>query len=95
MWRGYPAALAVYGLFMCSEWMGRGYKDNLYWEIHAYRDKHFRRGRRVDLPLWMGDEDFHLSHRSNLVRKLPEHYGPLYPGVPPDLPYVWPIMEEF
>jgi hypothetical protein len=29
--------------------------------------------------------------RSNLLRKLPEHYGILFPDVPNDLPYVWPV----
>jgi hypothetical protein len=42
-------------------------------------------------PSWFGDEEFHRSHRSNLVRKAPEHYAPLFePGLPADLPYVWP-----
>jgi alpha-tubulin suppressor-like RCC1 family protein len=30
------------------------------------------------------------SHRSNLIRKMPEHYGPIWPDVPDDLPYYWP-----
>lgn len=45
-------------------------------------------------PPWLGDEAFHRSHQSNLLRKLPEHYGPLFPGVPDDLPYVWPQPKE-
>ncbi len=42
------------------------------------------------LPRWLGDPDFHLAHQSALVRKDPDFYGPLFPGVPDDLPYVWP-----
>lgn len=42
-------------------------------------------------PSWLGREDVHASHRSNLVRKDPEHYMPLFPGTPPDLDYVWPV----
>ena len=30
------------------------------------------------------------SHRSALVRKDPAWYGPMFPGVPDVLPYVWP-----
>jgi hypothetical protein len=45
------------------------------------------------LPRWLGDEDFHLAHRSALVRKDPEHYRRLFPDVPDDLPYVWPVVE--
>jgi hypothetical protein len=32
------------------------------------------------LPHWLGDPDFHRSHQSALLRKDPEHYGPLFPG---------------
>jgi hypothetical protein len=43
------------------------------------------------LPPWLGDDDFHRSHRSALVRKDPDFYGPKFPDVPDDLPYVWPV----
>ena len=46
-----------------------------------------------DLPWWIGDDDFHRAHQSALVRKDPAHYGPLFPGVPDDLPYVWPLPD--
>ena len=42
------------------------------------------------MPRWLGDEAFHLSHRSNLVRKDPEFYRLRFGDVPDDLPYVWP-----
>lgn len=41
-------------------------------------------------PAWIANEALFRSHQSNLIRKLPEHYVPLFPGVPNDLPYVWP-----
>lgn len=94
MWEDYPCALAVYGLFVCSEWKSRGYEDNLYPQIHEIRDEYWAKKPKLVLPWWFGDEEFHLSHQSNLVRKMPEHYRVLYPLVPDDLPYVWPIMEE-
>jgi len=35
--------------------------------------------------------EFTLSHQSNLLRKDPEFYRPVFgPDVPDDLPYVWP-----
>ena len=43
---------------------------------------------------WLGDRAFHRSHRSVLVQKDPSHYRPLFPGVPEDLPYVWPQAEH-
>lgn len=55
--------------------------------IHA--DKY---GFEVDLPEWFGDKDFHRSHASNLIRKNPEHYRPIFgDDVPDDLPYIWPV----
>ena len=46
------------------------------------------------MPPWLGDDAFHRSHQSNLVRKLPEHYGDLFPDVPDDLPYIWPVSNQ-
>ena len=43
------------------------------------------------LPSWLGEEDFHRSHRSSLLRKDPGFYGSKFPDVPDDLPYVWPV----
>lgn len=85
MWRGHESALAAYGFYICLEWRQRGYRDTLKdWFLEQLDDNW------ALLPSWMGDEAFHLSHQSNLVRKLPEHYAPLFPGVGPDLPYIWP-----
>jgi hypothetical protein len=46
------------------------------------------------LPSWLGEPALHRSHQSALVRKLPEHYRPLFPEVPDDLPYVWPVRSS-
>jgi hypothetical protein len=46
-----------------------------------------------DVPWWWGLEPVHRSHRSALLRKDPDHYGPMFPGVPADLAYVWPGPE--
>lgn len=84
MWRGYEVALAVYGAATCDEWLLRGYKDGCRAEFIAAMSA------PLVFPPWLGDEAFHLSHRSNLVRKMPEHYRRFWPDVPDDLPYVWP-----
>lgn len=88
MWRGHEPALARYGLVMCNEWIGRGYNDNCRAEFVTALSAD------ASMPPWLGDDAFHLSHQSNLVRKLPTHYRPLFPDVPDDLPYVWPITKE-
>lgn len=87
MWRGHRSALAYYGVVICQEWRARGYNDSLLDEFVAVLNS----GPAVwSIPKWVGDVEFHRSHQSNLVRKFPEHYGPLFPGVSDDLPYVWP-----
>lgn len=91
MWSGYENALVIYGLQICREWIGRGYKDTMTGKIKEYWRSF---NNNLSSPPWRGDENFHLSHQSNLVRKLPEYYGPLFPGVPDDLPYVWPVYES-
>jgi hypothetical protein len=92
MWRGHEAVLAMYGCMMCDEWKKRGYVDNMSPRIAEYF-KIFGKPSDCPRPPWLGDPDFHVSHQSNLVRKFPEHYGPLFPGVPDDLPYIWPVYE--
>jgi hypothetical protein len=88
MWVGHRRSLALYGITMCYEWTRRGYRDTM-----AERFRPFVLGLFPVAPAWLGDEDFHLSHRSNLIRKMPQHYGPIWPDVPPDMPYVWPTQK--
>jgi len=87
MWAGYEQALCSYGLAICEEWVdARGYRDTVAGKIWKYVDL----DAEVKMPLWLGDEDFHRSHRSNLLRKMPEHYRRYWPCERDDLPYVWP-----
>jgi hypothetical protein len=99
MWRGYEEALTRYGLEICRVWREAGHKDTCTGLLRA----ELRAARAIDhprdqyalaeagaLPPWLGDPAFHLAHQSALVRKDPEHYRPLFPHVPDDLPYVWP-----
>ena len=79
--------LCLYAIQICTEWRSRGYKDTLLPLFQAL----LATQPSTVVPTWLGDPSFHRSHQSNLVRKLPEHYGPLFPGVPGDLPYVWPV----
>lgn len=85
MWRGYEQALAQYGLSVCREWIYRGYKDTCFEKIEAYATEY-----DPAMPPWLGNADFHRSHRSNLLRKNPAHYREFFSDVPDDLPYVWP-----
>lgn len=87
MWRGYADALAQYTLCMCETWTAIGFKDTVADKVRALG----LRTMVADLPDFLFDEDVMISHRSNLIRKFPEHYGNLWPDVPNDLPYLWPV----
>jgi hypothetical protein len=90
MWRGYERQLAYYGNCMCTEWIERGYKDTIRpFFIKAMYDDIYAMDC-AKTPDWL-TPDLIASHRSNLVRKMPEHYSALWPDVPDDLPYVWPV----
>lgn len=102
MWKGHEEALGRYGLTICEVWTERGFRDTCAATIVAdLREAGVTALRsQADLaaagalPAWLGDEEFHRSHRSALVRKDPAFYAPLFPGVPDDLPYVWPTAER-
>jgi len=89
MWAGYMNALCLYYNTICHEWESQGYVNNL------PRQTVF--DHLPTTPIWLGSEAFHLSHRSNLVRKLPSYYGNIWTDVHSDLPYVWPLgnMETY
>jgi len=92
MWRGYEAALQTYQNFTLTEWIKRGYKNNMSFETILTEAK---------MPHWLGDERVHKSHRSNLLKKNWEHYCKYfvdesdieyYKEFYPDS-YFWPIKE--
>lgn len=86
MWRGYEEALACYGWTMCAEWLVRGYNDTM---LSWFRER-FPERSAFPCPPWLGDEAFHRSHQSNLIRKAPFYYQHKWPNVPSNLPYIWP-----
>jgi hypothetical protein len=102
MWKGYEEALGRYGLTCCEVWTELGFGDTCAATIttdlraagvHPIRTQDELAAAGA-LPPWLGDEAVHRSHRSALVRKDPEHYGPLFPDTPDDLPYHWPVRSE-
>lgn len=85
MWRGYSSGLVVYGMAICGEWTDRGFADSCYERIRQYYQA------KAKIPPWIGNEAFHASHRANLLRKNPIHYGKFGWTEDPSLPYVWPV----
>ena len=92
MWRGYEFELCRYSIQMCLEWRHRGYTDNLAGQFMvAAAELEYCADEKPMPPPWLGDEFFHSSHRSNLLRKDPIHYGQFGWEEPDSLPYVWPV----
>lgn len=82
MWTGYEEALKLYQNFTIEEWIKRGYNNNMKLEELDYK--------RITLPPWFGNMEFHKSHRSNLLRKDYEYYSQYF-DEPSDLEYYWPV----
>ena len=64
---------------MITEWMRRGYNNNM--EIYDVNN--------MVKPHWLGKEEFHSSHRANLLRKDKEYYSQFNWTENLELPYVW------
>lgn len=87
MWKGYEGSLKNYGIAVCKAWRKLGYKDTLLEKITNLNTP------ETENPEWLGNEEFHLSHQSNLLRKDQVWYGK-YWNVPTDLPYIWPVEKN-
>jgi hypothetical protein len=84
MWRGYEDGLEIYKNLCIEEWIKRGFKNTM--QITSQKSS-----TESVLPPWFGDEFFHASHRSNLLRKDPDFYSQYNWAEPPDLKYIWPV----
>lgn len=87
MWLGYRVALAEYCLACLRELSLRG----RHYQKHIDFFYAIRHSGDLVMPPWLGREDFHASHRSNLLRKNASWYGRFGWTEPNDLPYIWPI----
>ena len=101
MWSGFEEALGTYGQVVSRVWVESGFGDTcaatIAADLAAVGVTSLRPQEELaaagELPGWLGDEELHRSHQSALVRKDPEYYGSRFPGVPDDLPYVWPVRS--
>lgn len=89
MWRGHTLALCEYGIAVCREWRRRGFDDGC---LQQYVLGWLDEPGPTRLPEWWGVHDIHECHRRELVRRLPEHYGPIWPDVVPtkEKELTWP-----
>ena len=88
MWQDHPNALVEYGLDICIAWKERGYKDTCFDKIAVHYDSN----QPLTYPKWLGDDDFHRSHRSMLIQKNPDYYKNIWPNEQDDLEYIWPVI---
>ena len=80
MWRDYVNALKMYYNDCIDVWKERGFKNTMEYEPIV--------GEFV-LPHWLGNEEFHSSHRANLLRKDYGYYSAQGWTENPDDPYIW------
>ena len=83
MWRGYEEAMKMYQNITISEWIRRGYNNNM--SLESVNES------AVVMPFWFGDERVHRSHRSNLLRKDFGYYSQYF-DEPVDLEYYWAVQ---
>jgi hypothetical protein len=80
-WKGYEDALTAYYGVVCREWINRGFKHTM--PVLIAKHDYIK-------PPWLGNDSYHLSHQSNLLRKDFNHYSK-YWLVSDNLPYYWPV----
>jgi hypothetical protein len=104
MWKGYDGFLLNnYIKSILFEWeYNRKFRNekcrNKYnYYVEEYYIKVHERNKWIPInqmnfvkPYWITDE-FIEAHRSNLIRKDPGHYRPLFPNIKEGLEYIWPV----
>ena len=97
-WRGFEEGLAVYGLYICSEWRSRGYRDSQFeWFQQKRLELRRYRHRYTKFPDWVNDPRVHEAMRERLMWKDPDHYCTIWPDVfePFDEPeFPWELMAS-
>jgi len=89
MWKGHEKALAQYAEACWDEWKNRGYGPD-HKSIVKIREIAQALRSTDESPRWIGDEEFHASHRGNLLRKDLAYYSQYNWTESPDLEYIWP-----
>lgn len=85
MWRGHADALVLYLNACIDEWVTIRKRNHSIQKICVENEK------EVKMPIWLGDERLHSSHRSNLLRKDAFYYDQFGWTEGPGDPYFWPV----
>ncbi len=86
MWKDYESALIEYKNCMIEEWINRGYNNTM--AIDAINDA-------IVYPMWLGNEELHASHRSNLLKKDHDYYSQFNWEEEPGRDYIWILPEDY
>lgn len=86
MWEKNLDALKIYYNTCLLIWQSRGFQN--------IKLKPENILSRFEMPWWIGKEQFHLAHQSNLIRKDKEYYTPKFGDVPANKPYLWPKVRN-
>lgn len=90
MWKGYEKYLIeIYLDNILLEWNDRGYHNDKCL-FHFQLLLHIVSKFKLNVPSWL-NEEFIISHKSNLIRKNPAYYRPIFGNIPDNLPYIWPV----
>ena len=84
MWKGYENALKQYLNKCIDHWIARGYNNNMKKEVIE---------GNIVYPCWLGEDNFHSAHRSNLLRKNKEFYSKYMWVETDDMEYYWPVTD--
>lgn len=88
MAHGYELFFIDYALEIADSCLRIGYKDTLIPKIKVFREIFKGEYKK---PFYWGNEKFHSSHRSNLLRKDPIYYGKFGWKEDNTQEYFWPI----
>jgi len=105
MWKSNIPALSLYGVICCNVWISKQYRDTCkekilnslslkmdgVWTEKILQDMS---ERKSFYPTWFGWEEFHSSHRSNLLRKNYDFYKKYGWNENTSKPYIWPVPSN-
>lgn len=94
-WRGYVPSLYDYTLEIMMVAYERSSLTNKQEQISEMAENinildGLVSNMKEETPSWLGNEDYHLSHKSNLIRLSRSAYESIWPDVPDNLELIWP-----
>jgi hypothetical protein len=90
MWEKHLNILCTYGTLNCYIWIKKGYKDNQLPVFNKLSQlKEVINSKKY--PLFLGNENFHSSHRAALLYKNYEFYSKYGWGEKPIINYKWSV----